>query len=166
MALRSVPAFGVATTGPRSRAVGAPQVRGKRGAAPACGCEVRRIWPCLFSGILPCALCRRLQMEKAPRRVSPAGAFERGYCARLFRLTRGSADAGSGCRFAAQAEQLGLVLEHLDVEVVLGLLKALASQLPGAILVTDGHQLQGRHAVSSVVDVEGEGSHGRPRFRI
>ena len=34
----------VPITGPRSRAVGAPQWIGKRTFAPGSGCEVRRIW--------------------------------------------------------------------------------------------------------------------------
>src|ERR1044071_6597294 len=45
MALRSEPAVTVPITGPRSRAVAAPQRMGKRPGVPAPGCEVSRIWP-------------------------------------------------------------------------------------------------------------------------
>src|SRR5436190_22440518 len=44
MTLRSSGRETVATTGPRSRAVGAPQAIGNRGFAPGAGWEVSRIW--------------------------------------------------------------------------------------------------------------------------
>src|SRR5947209_7273346 len=44
MTLRSSGRETVATTGPRSRAVGAPQTIGNRGFAPGAGWEVSRIW--------------------------------------------------------------------------------------------------------------------------
>src|SRR4030088_1115711 len=44
MTLRSCGRDTVPMIGPRSRAVGAPQLIGKRCLAPGAGCEVRRIW--------------------------------------------------------------------------------------------------------------------------
>src|SRR2546422_1052775 len=83
MALRSLPEFGVAMTGPRSRAVLASQWIGKRLAIPVPGCEVRRMWDVL----LPDMVEQKPPESKRPRagaaalpgrlRQDPASAGER-----------------------------------------------------------------------------------------
>src|SRR5580692_5091802 len=78
MALRSEAAVTVPMTGPRSRAVGAPQRMGKRLGVPAPGCEVSRICPLrlvLMAVSRPCRVSTRLKMQKGP---SPTPAERKG----------------------------------------------------------------------------------------
>src|SRR5215471_1051284 len=74
MALRSEPAVTVPTTGPRSRAVAAPQRMGKRLGAPAPGCEVSRIWPLRLVVI---DLSRTLAASQNAKGPSPTKPNER-----------------------------------------------------------------------------------------
>src|SRR5215510_9623910 len=59
MALRSEPAVTVPITGPRSRALAAPQWIGKRLGVPAPGWEVSRIWPVRLMVMAPCPKANR-----------------------------------------------------------------------------------------------------------
>ena len=52
MALRSERELTVATTGPRSAAVAAPQVSGKRTGPRDPGCDVSLIWPLFPSALI------------------------------------------------------------------------------------------------------------------
>src|SRR5687767_13862077 len=60
MTLRSADSVFDAMIGPRSRAVGAPQLIGK-GCGPPEECEVRRIWPEVLRGM--CAVLRGKSLE-------------------------------------------------------------------------------------------------------
>src|SRR5260221_13627325 len=72
MALRSGPALTVAITGPRSRAVGAPQWIGKWDTAPAPGWEVRRMCVLRFMNVRGKAPPK----TKASRTVLPARGLQ------------------------------------------------------------------------------------------
>src|SRR3954467_7399369 len=56
MTLRSPGRETVAMTGPRSRAVAAPQTMGKRAFAPGSGCDVRRICSVRFEPVIAISL--------------------------------------------------------------------------------------------------------------
>src|ERR1051326_6838607 len=70
MALRSEPAVTVPITGPRSRAVAAPQRMGKRLGVPAPGCEVSRIWP-LRLVVMASRVLAASQNAKGPSPTKP-----------------------------------------------------------------------------------------------
>src|SRR5258707_10191253 len=79
MALRSTPAFGVATTGPRSRAVGASQWIGKRLTDPLPGCEVSRMCDVLLPDM---ELNQASRINKALPPARRRRAFEIEVCSR------------------------------------------------------------------------------------
>lgn len=90
-------------------------------------------------------------MKRPLCRVRRQGAFERGYCARVFQLARGASGV-----LALQPEELDLVLEDFDGQVMLTLVQPLLRQLASTRLVAHGDDLKGRNRITLVVDVKGE----------
>ena len=105
MTLRSSGRETVATTGPRSRAVGAPQAIGNRGFAPGAGWDVSRIWSVRLGRVI----------------AVPKKSTARHYDGPTRQLCQTIGRAPAGCRTGS----MNAIIAMLRLETMASALKAL-----------------------------------------